>query len=484
MSVEINQLEPKRVFHYFQEICNVPHPSKKEGKIREYLKETGKKLGIETIETEVGNIIYRKPAMKGYENCRCVTLQAHMDMVPSKAPTSTHCFETDPIQIYVDGDLIRAKETTLGADNGIGVATILAIMESTDIAHGPLEALITVDEETGMTGAFGLKAGELQGDILLNLDSEDDDEVCIGCAGGIDTNVTIPVSRVKTIAGKQAYRLVLKGLFSGHSGVDIHLGRINAIKESVHALYRLSKEYSIDLLSIQGGTLRNVIPAKCDSEFLVDEKYAERVEQFVKQFESNLKQEYGQVEKKLVLTLEKISTDQLPLQEGHRLLGALHGCYMGVHKMDWNVNIPETSSNFGAIETHKDYIKAIFLTRSPMIHAKEKIALSIEAIFELIGAKVENTGAYPGWLPNVDSEILKVAKEGYLKLFNEPIRVSATHGGLECGLLLGVYPHMEAISIGANIRYPHSINEQVSISSVAKSFEFLKYILAHIERRV
>ena len=476
-------LQPSRVWYYFEEICGVPHPSKKEAKIRVYLKELGCKLGVETVETEVGNIIYRKPASKGFENLKVVTLQAHMDMVPSKAPTSKHNFETDPIELEVIGDLVKAKETTLGADNGIGVAMILALMESTDIPHGPLEALITVDEETGMTGAFGLKAGELTGEILLNLDSEDDDEVCIGCAGGIDTNVSIPTTLAPVLTGSVAYHLVIKGLFSGHSGVDIHMGRINAIKEMANALYEMKKNFNIKLVNIVGGTLRNVIPAKCDAQFVVEEKYASDLEQFIKQYEENLKTEYGEVEKKLSFGAEKIATPTHYIAESGKIILAIEASFFGVHKMDWNVNIPETSSNFGAIKTLDGSVECIFLTRSPMAHAKEKVANMIAATYELIGAKVVHTGAYPGWLPNVHSSILKTVKEGYLKLYSEEIHVAATHGGLECGLIQGVYPQMEAVSIGANIRYPHSINEEVSISSVEKSWEFLKYILAHIDAK-
>ncbi|MCX5774502.1 MAG: aminoacyl-histidine dipeptidase [Fusobacteria bacterium] len=476
-------LQPERVWYYFEEICGVPHPSKKEAKIRAYLKTTGEKFGIETVESEIGNIIYRKPATKGLENLKIVTLQAHMDMVPSKASTSTHNFETDPIKLVVEGDLIKAHDTTLGADNGIGVAMILALMESSDIAHGPLEALITVDEETGMTGVFGLKTGELTGEILINLDSEDDNVVCIGCAGGIDTNVSIPTTQIAVASGSVAFHLVIKGLFSGHSGCDIHMGRINAIKETANALYEMQKRFDIKLVNIVGGTLRNVIPAKCDAQFVVEGKYASEVESFVKKYESNLKTEYGSVEKKVTFTVEKIETPTHYIAESSKIIRAIEASFFGVHKMDWNVNIPETSSNFGAIKTMSSSVECIFLTRSPMAHAKEKVANMIAATYELIGAKVEHTGAYPGWLPNVNSSILKIVKEEYLKLYGEEIHVAATHGGLECGLIQGIYPNMEAVSIGANIRYPHSINEEVSISSVEKSWNFLKYILAHIETK-
>ncbi|MFN8770117.1 MAG: beta-Ala-His dipeptidase [Neisseriaceae bacterium] len=486
MNNSIADLMPSAVWGYFDQICKIPRPSKKEDQIRQFIVYEARALGLEYIITEIGNVVINKPAFSGMENCKKITIQVHMDMVPAKLQSSSHNFETDPIKAYIDGQWVTADGTTLGADNGIGIAFALAILKSKDIKHGPLEILATTDEEAGMTGAFGLNHGEISGDILLNLDSENDTEVCIGCAGGINTEIKLPIKKVNyDKVGKIALKVALDGLYSGHSGVDIHLGRANAIKEIANLMYSLQQIVSFDLCHISGGKLRNVIPAYCEIIIIVENKDKDALIKFIKSFEADLKHEYVKTESRLKLTVSDI---QLPdtiieTQTVHNLILALKSCFNGMLEMNWELNIPQTSSNLGVIKSVNNEIEIISLQRSPDAFAKKNLAKQVAAPFELIGAKTFYSGEYPGWLPNLSSEMLGVVTKGYKEIFSQEVKVSATHGGLECGLILDKYSKMDAVSIGPTICDPHSANERVSIKSVDKIWTLLQNILSNTPRK-
>jgi dipeptidase D len=464
----------------------VPRPSKKEDKIRQFLVDTAISLGLKYKVTLVGNVVIEKPATRGMERCKKVTFQVHMDMVPAKLRTSPHNFETDPIKAYIDGDWVTADGTTLGADNGIGIAYALAVLAAQDISHGQLELLVTTDEETGMSGAFGLNASDISGDILLNLDSEEDTEVCIGCAGGINTEIAIPFNWCDYDKTKQAaYKIVLDGLYSGHSGVDIHLGRANAIKEIAGFLYMLQQHLPFSLAHISGGRLRNVIPAYCEVIIVIDRDNEDKLYSMQKEYLAGLVIDYATTEKNLKLSVSGADLPEQVISSNvtKDLVVALHSCFNGVLQMNWEINIPQTSSNLGVIKIVDKQIMLTTLQRSPSASAKRKLAAMVGGVFELIGGKVEYTGEYPGWLPNLSSEMLRVVEDSYAKLFGHKIKVAATHGGLECGLILDKFPDMDAVSIGATIRDPHSANERVSINSVAKVWQLLKDILANTPLR-
>lgn len=479
LDTNLAKLEPKLIWSYFEEICKIPHPSKHEEKILAWLIETAKKLNLEYKTTEVGNIIIQKPATSGMENRKKITIQAHMDMVPAKTADSKHNFLTDPIIAFIDGEWVTANDTTLGADNGMGVATGLAILASKDLAHGPLEMLITTDEEAGMSGAFGLNKEDVSGDILLNLDSEEDHEVCIGCAGGINTNIELPIKLVPCQNNKIAIKIELGSLASGHSGVDVHIGRANANKEIGNLLYSLNKQIKLELAHISGGRLRNVIPAYCEIIIVIDKIDKNTVLEIIDRFRNNFSIEYKGIENKFTLIAKEVPLPETIIETeiAQKFILALKSCFSGLYKMNWDIGIPQMSSNLGVIKIENNAIHLITLQRCPDEYAKLKVADIVAAPFELIGAKVEQEGQYPGWLPNLDSQMLQVVKDSYKNLFGSEINVSATHGGLECGLILAKAPHMDAVSIGATIRDPHSANERVNINSVAKVWELVKELL-------
>ena len=499
MDTNLAKLEPHVVWNYFAEICKIPRPSKKEEQILVYLIQVAKDLRLDYQVTAIGNIIIQKVATVGMEDCKKITLQCHMDMVTSKLATSTHNFDTDPILAHIDGEWVRANGTTLGADNGIGIAFGLAVLAANNIAHGPLELLITTDEEMGMSGAFALESHEITGDILLNLDSEEDHEVCIGCAGGVDTNIMIPLSQVSyNQENKQAFKISLGNLFSGHSGVDIHLGRANAIKEIANLLYLLDKKYSIEMSHISGGKLRNVIPSYCEVVILVNMSDIGMVKASVVEFEQSLKIEFKQTDPKLQLSISSVDLPATIFEnvQCKRFILALKTCFNGLYRMNWDLNIPYTSSNIGVVKMLPDNlgnpenpnngggILINTLQRSPDANAKHKLAATVAAPFDLIDATIEYSSGYPGWQPNLSSEMLGVVTSCYKNLFGEEIRVSATHGGLECGLILGKLPHMDSVSIGSTIRDAHSPNERLKIDSVAKTWKLLQEILKDVPRKI
>lgn len=478
MNRQIENLEPKIVWKYFKELTKIPRPSKKEDKVRQHLVETAKKMGLDYTVTEVGNIVIRKKATDSNPNRQTLVLQAHMDMVPSKTKTSNHNFETDPIDAYIDGEWVTANETTLGADNGMGVAMAFAVLESTNLKHNDIEVLITTDEEAGMTGAFGLKGDELTGKVLLNLDSEDDEEVCIGCAGGLNTNITYPIKFQTAKSGTSSIRIELKDLFSGHSGCDITLGRANAIKEIASLLVELAKEFDYELVSMSGGKLRNVIPSYCEAVINLPTDKISAVKSFVNNYSKDLLNEFAKSDPNMKLEIVDVENTQvIDSHQAKQFITALSSVFNGAWRLNNKLGIAETSSNVGVVSTTENSINVVTLQRSAMHMPKIKLANTVAAPFRLIGAKIEQSGLYPGWQPNVDSKALKTVQDTYKQLFNHDIIVGATHGGLECGLIMDKFPHMDAVSIGPSIEFPHSPNERVKIESVAKTWKLLTHLI-------
>jgi dipeptidase D len=473
---DIRNLEPKQLWNYFHDITQIPHPSKKEKKIVEYVVAFGKKLNLETLVDKTGNVIIRKPATKGMENRKGVILQTHLDMVPQKNGDKVHDFEKDPIETVVDGDWVKAKGTTLGSDNGIGVSATLAVLASKDIVHGPIEALFTIDEETGMTGIFGLEAGLLKGDILMNLDSEDEGELYVGCAGGIDVTAVKNYAEESSPKGMTAFKISARGLKGGHSGVDIALGRANSNKLMFRFLMQAESDFGIRLTEAAGGDLRNAIPRESYSILLVPEIKEKEFEIFVKGYDKIYKAEFAETEPGLTFTCEKTSVPAKVINQGdqYRIIRAVFVCPNGVVRMSQAMKgLVETSNNLAIVRCKGGKFEAFNLTRSSVDSAKEAIAWKIAAVFQLIGAEVKVEGGYPGWKPNINSPILKTMSKVYNDIFGKIPEIKAIHAGLECGILGGVYPNLDMISFGPTIRYPHSPDEKVLIPSVVKFYDFL-----------
>src|SRR5450759_788182 len=480
---DIHSLKPKQLWNYFHEITQIPRPSKHEQNMIKYMKEFGKKHNLETIVDNVGNVIIRKPATKGMENRQGIIFQTHLDMVPQKNSDKKHDFEKDPIETIIDGEWVRANGTTLGADNGIGVAATMAVLASKDIAHGPIEALFTIDEETGMTGVFGLKKGLLKGDILMNLDSEDEGELYVGCAGGVDVNVTKDYIEEKSPKGMVAFKIIAKGLKGGHSGVDIALGRANSNKIMFRFLMQAESDFGIRLAEAAGGDLRNAIPRESYSIILVPEIKAKEFEKFVKGYEKMYRAEFSDTEPDLKFISEKIATPSKVMnkEDQYKIIRALFSCPNEVLRMSQAMKgLVETSNNLAIVKCKGGKFETYNLTRSSVDSAKEAAAWQIAAVFHLIGAEVTLTGTYPGWKPNMQSPILKTMSDVYKDMFGNVPEKKAIHAGLECGLIGGVYPNLDMISFGQTIRYPHSPDEKVNIASVVKFFDFLVGTLKHI----
>lgn len=480
---DIQKLKPAPLWQYFHDITLIPRPSKSEQGMISYLMEFGRRHGVETITDEVGNVIMRKPASKGQEGRKTVILQSHIDMVPQKNSDKVHDFTKDPIETIVDGEWVRANGTTLGADNGIGVAATLSVFSSTDLVHGPLEALFTVDEETGMTGAFGLKKGLLKGDILLNLDSEDEGELYVGCAGGIDVNVTRRYGEEKTPAGLAAYKVQLRGLKGGHSGVDIALGRANSNKLMFRFLMQAEADFGIRLSEAAGGDLRNAIPREASSVVAVPEMKSDEFEKFVSGYNKMYRAEFAETEPDLSFTCEKCPLPSKVMNAGdqYRIIRSLFACPNGVQRMSQAMKgLVETSNNLAIVRISGGNFEANNLTRSSVDSSKEATAWKIAAVFHLIEASVTLTGSYPGWKPDMKSPILGTMSNVYSKMYGKVPEIKAIHAGLECGLLGGVYPGLDMISFGPTIRYPHSPDEKVNIESVGKFWDFLVETLRNI----
>jgi len=483
MSKDILKLKPESIWKNFYALTQIPRPSKKEEQVRAYLKKFGEDLKLETIVDEIGNVIIKKPATEGMENRLGVIIQGHMDMVPQKNSDTVHDFEKDPIDAYVDGDWVTARGTTLGADNGMGVAAGMAVLEATDIEHGPVEVLITMDEETGMTGAENLKPGVLDGDILINLDSEDEGELYIGCAGGVDTNGELPYTAEAMPEGMAAYKISVKGLKGGHSGLDIHLGRGNANKIMNVLLMKAGEKYGVRLSEISGGSLRNAIPRESFVTAVVPEANKENFEAFAKEFEAIAKDEFKEADAGLEITLEATDLPKTVVDEKAQknLYDVVAGCPNGMIKMSESVKgIVETSTNLAIVKSDGEKFELFTLNRSLDDGDRDKLSNEIKAVFEASGVKVTVQGAYPGWKPNPDSDILKEMKEIYNNKYGKIPEVKVIHAGLECGILGAIYPKWEMISFGPTIRNPHSPDEMVKIDTVEMFYDFLVETLKHI----
>ncbi len=482
--MELSDLKPSAVFYYFNEICKVPRPSKKEEKIIAYLKAFGEEHKLETKIDEAGNVLIKKPATAGKENLKTVVLQSHVDMVCEKNNNVTHDFLTDPIETEVDGEWLKAKGTTLGADNGIGVATELAILAANDLEHGPLECLFTVDEETGLTGAFALKEGFMNADILLNLDSEDEGELFIGCAGGIDSVGEFSYKEVSVPEGYFFFKVEVKGLKGGHSGGDIHLGRGNANKILNRFLSQTAQKYDLYLCEIDGGNLRNAIAREAHAVCAVPHDAKELVRVDLNLFIADLENELSVIEPDLKLVLQsetprKVAIDQ---DTSARLFKTLYTMHHGVFAMSQEIpGLVETSTNLASIKMKENnIIKVETSQRSSILSARNDMANTVRAAFELGGAKVSYGDGYPGWKPNPHSEILEITAASYKRLFGVEAQVKAIHAGLECGLFLDKYPTLDMISFGPTLTGVHSPDERMNIPTVEKFWKHLIDVLAHI----
>lgn len=469
-------IEPAAVWKHFESLTDIPRPSKKELKAAEFVKEFGEKLGLETIMDETGNVIIKKPATPGYEDRQGIILQGHIDMVPQKNNDVDHDFENDPIDAYIDGEWVTAKGTTLGADNGIGVAAAMAVLEADNLEHGPVEALITVDEETGMTGAFGLKPGLLDGKILMNMDSEDEGELYIGCAGGMDTIARFDYKEEDVPAGMIAYKIHVKGLKGGHSGLDIHLGRGNAVKLLNRLMWQAQKPYGLRIAEMEAGNIRNAIPREGHAVVVVPEGETAKFEEFVKGFEAIVKAELSSVEPDLTVFVD---TTDLPAKvmeadKQDSVLKGIYGCPNGV--MSYIAEMPdvvETSTSMGIATIKEGKVQITTLQRSSVDSRKEDLGNMIRSVFELADAEVEHSGAYPGWKPDVKSPILAAMKDVYNNRYNKVPEVKVIHAGLECGIIKDAYPDLDAISFGPTIRFPHSPDEKINIETTEKFWTFL-----------
>ena len=486
MSKEVRQLEPKAVWKNFSDLNEVPRPSKKEERIIQFMLNFGQSLGLETFKDPVGNVIIRKAATEGMEDKKMVTLQSHLDMVHQKNADTIFDFETEGIQMIVDKDWVKAKGTTLGADNGLGVAAIMTLLEGTDIPHPALEALFTIDEETGMTGAMGLEAGVLQGEILLNLDTEEDDELDIGCAGGIDVTAKRSYNEKPVPRAVKAYEIQVTGLNGGHSGIEIHKGLGNANKIMNRLLYHTALKHTIHIASIDGGSLRNAIPRESKATIVVDKSHISGFEADFNILGAIIKSELQFLEPKLsiLLTACKSPKTVMGLGSQEKLLKGLYAAHNGVYAMSATIpDLVETSNNIARVQLGQGKITIGCLTRSSVDSAKMDLAHALRSTFELAGCTVTFDGDYPGWQPNPNSDILEVLKKKYESLFNEKPKVAACHAGLECGILGQNYPDMDMISFGPTINGAHSPDERVSISSVQKFWKFLLAVLKDVPKR-
>jgi dipeptidase D len=484
MSQEIRNLEPKPLWNKFADLNAVPRPSKKEERVIEFIKNFGTGLGLETFEDEIRNVIIRKPATPGMENRKPIVLQGHLDMVHQKNNDTTFDFDAQGIDMYVDGDWVRARGTTLGADNGLGVAMIMAILESTTIKHPAVEALFTIDEETGMTGALNLKGGVLQGEILLNMDTEEDDEIDIGCAGGIDVTATRGYAEEETPDGSVGYTITVKGLQGGHSGMDIHKGLGNANKLMNRLLFDGFENFGLQISEISGGSLRNAIPRESIANVIIAEMYDEAFVFDMQEVIGDIKTEFKTTEPNL--TIEIVKNDLVPtkvmdlgVQEG--LLRAIYAAHNGVYRMSADMeDLVETSNNIARVIVKDGHISIQNLTRSSVETSKMDLANALRSAYELFGCEVEFGGSYPGWTPNVNSEILEVLTSIYERQNGEQPKVVACHAGLECGILGTNYPNMDMISFGPTIHGAHSPDERASITSSQKFWKFVIEILENI----
>jgi dipeptidase D len=480
----LSNLIPQVVFSYFDEICKIPRPSKKEGKIVEYLIEFAKKNSLEYKKDSAGNILITKPATKGKERVKTVVLQSHVDMVAEKDDEVVHDFENDPIVTYIEDGWVKARGTTLGADCGIGMAAMLAVLADKEIEHGVLECLFTVDEETGLTGAKALSKNFFSGKILLNLDSEDDGELFIGCAGGIDTTVRMTFTTEPTPSDYVGFKFSIKGLSGGHSGDDINKGRPNAIKLLNRFLWRMSSMYDFRINAYDGGNLRNAIPREAFAILCISRDLVSKIIENYSNFKRHLEDEYRHVEKDMQIEFVRVETPNYVIDEISQLdlLAAIQACHSGVIAMSTKIDgLVETSTNLASIKFIHG--REILITTSQRSSVSSKLydaVDTIKSLFSLTSARVSTSNAYPGWEPNTNSEILGITKKVYKKLFNEEPKVKAVHAGLECGLFLEKYPDLDMISFGPTIRDVHSPSEKLEIATVNKFWKLLTKILEEL----
>ena len=472
----ILSLNPKAVWKHFHALTQIPRPSGHIEEITKYLVKFGKDLGLESFVDNIGNVVIRKPATPGMENRKGVILQGPMDMVPQKNNDTVHDFEKDPIETIIDGEWVRANGTTLGADNGMGVAAAMAVLESKDIKHGPLEVLVTADEETGMVGAFGLKADTLKGEILLNLDSESEGDLFIGCAGGVDITASLQYKEVEPDADDVAVEVVLKGLKGGHSGMEIDSGRANANKLMVRFLREAVVSVEARLSSWQGGNMRNAIPREAHAVLTIPKDNLEDLEGLAEYCETLFNEEFGAIETPIKILTSKVDLPKgvVPEEIQDNLISSIYACHNGVLRMIPAIpDTVETSTNMAIVDIKEGKAEVKFLTRSSSDSMKEYLATMIESCFGMAGMKVEFSGAYSGWNPNIESPILKAMKETYEKLFKKEPSIKVIHAGLECGIIGATVPGLDMISFGPTLESPHSPAERVHIESVDKFYDLL-----------
>ena len=486
MNPEILQLEPKDLWKNFAKLNAVPRASKKEERVIAFMKEFGENLGFETIVDEVGNVIIRKPATPEMEDRKPIVMQSHLDMVHQKNSDTNFDFDTQGIDMFIEDDWVKARGTTLGADNGLGVATIMSILESNEIPHPDLEALFTIDEETGMTGAMGLKGGLLKGEILLNLDTEEDDEIGVGCAGGIDITATRNYQEIDSPDDSVGYIIKVKGLQGGHSGMDIHKGLGNSNKILTRLLYHGTSDFDMSIAEIDGGGLRNAIPRESKAIVAVS---ADKSKQFVDtltNLANDIKKEYKTMEPGLEVEISKTDSPSKVMdgQVQKSFIKSLYATWNGVFRMSADIpDLVETSNNLARVLVKEGAVKILCLTRSSVESSKMDLAHTLRSAFELAGCDVEFSGSYPGWAPNMDSAILEVMEKLYVEMNGHKPNVAACHAGLECGILGTNYPEMDMISFGPTIKGAHSPDERASISSAKKYYKYVLEILKKIPKK-
>lgn len=487
MSTQVRNLAPQALWNNFADLNAVPRPSKKEERVIQFIKDFGARLQLETTVDEVGNVLIKKPASPGMERRQTVLLQSHLDMVHQKNADTAFDFETQGIEMFVDGDWVKAKGTTLGADNGIGIASLMTVLASSDIAHPPIEALFTIDEETGMTGALGLKGGLLNATVMLNLDTEDDNELTIGCAGGIDITARGNYPYQETSgADYKGYAISLKGLTGGHSGMDIYLGRGNSNKLMNRLLLETSERFDLRIGSVDGGSLRNAIPRESVASVAVPDEQAGAFTHFIKEQASVLKAEYATTDPNLNIAL---APSELPpafveKEAQAKILRALDACPNGIYRMSPDIqHLVQTSNNIARVVLKDGTYKVLCLTRSAVESEKMDLARAVKSALELAGATVEFSGSYPGWAPKPGASIVELMRDLHREMYSENPQVNACHAGLECGIIGANYPSMEMISFGPNIRGAHSPDEKVQISSVQKYWELFLETLKRIPEK-
>lgn len=480
---EIKNLKPESIWRNFDALTQVPRPSGHLEKVQQFLLDFAKNTGVEAFKDEAGNIVMRKPATPGMENRKTVILQAHMDMVPQKEKTSTHNFETDPIQTYIDGEWVRAKGTTLGADDGLGVAAIMAVMEAKDLKHGPIEALITADEETGMYGANGLPGGELEGEILLNLDTEQEGELIIGSAGGVDITATLDYQEAESDKTDAAVKITIKGLKGGHSGLEICEGRGNANKMMVRIVREAIAEDEACLASWHGGNMRNAIPREAEVVLTLPKENVEDLKAIVAEYKETFNNEYKGIESDIEVVAEDVALPEMivPQEIQDNLVDAIYAAHNGVWRyIPTMPEIVETSSNLAIVDIDGGKAAIKILARSSSETMKEDLSTSLESCFNMAGMKVEFSGAYGGWDPNTDSELIKVMRNIYKNLFNEEPTVQVVHAGLECSIILSKYPGLDICSFGPTLLSPHTPTERAHWPSTTKFWDLLVKTLEEI----